>query len=306
MENDYINKIETLNLEIMELKKSKEYCLGRKIINIKELIKKGRIDVIIKRALNKKNVKKMAKYNAHGELENNFQFDVSLRKKEKPKIVIYTCITGKYDNLKTPFLKFNNIDYVAFTDNEEKKNSVWNVKDIPENIKDLKDNVLINRYIKFHPNELFKDYDYSIYIDGNIKVMSDFTDFIYGINDKTGLAFHRHQFRNCIYDEIEACRLVKKGNYKKMKIQTEMYKSEGFPEKFGLYECGVIVTDLKNNVSLKILDEWWKEFIKSEMRRDQISLPYIVWENGYKFEDIGSLGNNLYKNPKFEVIKHEN
>ena len=303
MEEKLLNKIEELNLENIELKKSKQYKKGDDIMKLIEMVKKFQLAKLLKKQINRKKVKK---FNLHGELENDFKYDESLVKTEKPKIAVYTCITGQYDKLITPFLNFENIDYIAFTDNKEEDNKVWKIRDIPENIKQLQDNILINRYIKFHPAELFKEnYDYAIYIDGNIKVISDLTNLVYAINSATGLAFHRHQFRNCIYNEIEVCRLIGKGNYEKMKKQTQRYRQEGFPEQFGLYECNVIVSDLQNNVGTSILDSWWNEFRNSESYRDQISLPYVVWKNNCQFDDIGSLGNNVYKNPKIRLENHK-
>lgn len=305
MENNeyFIKRIEELNLENIELKKTEQYKKGDDIMKLIEMVKKFQLAKILKKQINRKKVKK---FNLHGELENDFKYDTSLVKDKKPKIAVYTCITGQYDKLITPFLNFDNIDYIAFTDNKEEDNKVWEIRDIPENIKQLQDNILINRYIKFHPSELFKEnYDYAIYIDGNIKVISDLTNLVYAINNATGLAFHRHQFRNCIYNEIEVCRLIGKGNYEKMKKQTQRYRQEGFPEQFGLYECNVIVSDLKNNTGIELLHTWWNEFRNSESYRDQICLPYVVWKNNCQFDDIGSLGNNVYKNPKIRLENHK-
>ena len=74
--------------------------------------------------------------------------------------------------------------------------------------------------------------------------------------------------------------------------------------KFGLFECTIIVTDLHNNKGIELLDKWWNEFIKSESMRDQISLPYVIWKNGYSIDDIGNLGYNLKLNPKFKCWDH--
>lgn len=302
MEEEFLKKIEELNLENIKIKGSKEYKTGKDLINLKEMLKSFKFNKLISKFIARKMI---YKYNAHGELENDFKYDKSSISKEKPKVAVYTCITGKYDNLIQPFTKFANIEYIAFTDNLQQATNDWNIKDIPENIRKLKNNILINRYIKFHPHELFSDkYDYSIYIDGNIKVISDLTNMIYGINNKTGLAFHRHQFRDCIYNEIEVCRLIKKGNYAKLKEQIEQYKKEGFPSRYGLYECNVIACDLKNDNAKQLLNSWWDEFKNSQSLRDQIALPYVVWKNGYKFNDIGSLGNNVYKNPKIRIESH--
>ena len=300
MEKEFIEKIEELNLEIINLKKSKEYQKGKDLIKLKNMLKNFKFVEIFNKFSNRK---KMIKLNAHGELENDFKFDFISDK--KPKIVVYTAILGGYDDLKEPLLKLDNIDYVAFLDKNLNCETQWNIKSIPENIKELKNNTLINRYLKFHPSELFKDYDYAIYIDGNIKVISDLTSMTYSVNKEIGISLHKHQYRDCVYNEIEACKLLKKGNYKLLKEQVERYKAEGFPNNYGMLEGTVIVSDLNNDKATNLLNEWWEEFKNSESLRDQIALPYVLWRNNIRIDDVGNLGNNLYKNPKIRVYLHE-
>jgi len=298
-ETDYIKKIEQLNLENINLKNSKEYLTGKKIIKIKDSIKKFQIITLMKKICENKRINK---YNAHEQLNNDYIVEQS--NKVKPKIVVYTCITGNYDKeILEPFLKPSNIDYFLYTDNIQNKSDNWEIRELPEKVVEY-NNILKNRYLKMHPQELFTGYDYSIYIDGNVKVISDLTDLVYSIKDKTGISMHKHQFRNCIYNEIEVCKIKKKGDYPKMKKQVERYKNEGFPKKFGMLEATIIVTDLKNKNAKVILDSWWNEFISSESLRDQIALQYVIWRNNFKINDFGSLGNNLYKNPKFRVNIH--
>jgi hypothetical protein len=220
------------------------------------------------------------------------------------KIAIYTCITGNYDNVEEPVLLESNCDYFLFTNNKNIKSLNWKIKEIPENILELNNNAKINRYIKMHPKELFEDYDYAIYIDGNIKLISIISSFISNINEKTGLAIHRHCSNNCIYDEIKSCGAYGKGNYSKLKKQKNRYKKAGFPEQYGMVECNVLVSDLKNYESVKIFDEWWSEYMNSESMRDQIALPYVLWKNNIKICDIGNLGNNVNQNCKFKINTH--
>lgn len=69
-------------------------------------------------------------------------------------------------------------------------------------------------------------------------------------------------------------------------------------------EATVIVSDLKNEKSVELLELWWQEFIKSESFRDQLAWPFVLWENNLMIEDIGNLGNDIYKNPLVEIERH--
>ena len=36
------------------------------------------------------------------------------------------------------------------------------------------------------------------------------------------------------------------------------------------------------------MEDWWKE-IEKYSNRDQVSLPYVLWKNGYQIGDVGTL-----------------
>ena len=161
--------------------------------------------------------------------------------------------------------------------------------------------------MKFHPYSLFEnDYDYAIYIDGNVQLISDITG-LYRIAKESplGIALHLHSERDCVYNEAIWCKINRRGNIKKIEEALSKMKSEGFPEHFGLFEATIIVVDLHNQVGKHIMELWWKEFIKSECGRDQILFPYILWKNNYDIHSIGVLGNNEYFNPKFRIFSHK-
>lgn len=231
-------------------------------------------------------------------------FVVAEERKDRPKIVVYSCVTGNYDETSKPRHTFGNIDYVIFTDDKVKLDG-WTIRAIPKEYRQ-ETPALTNRYIKMHPYELFagSDYEYSIYVDGNIEIVGDLTPMTY-VTGKFGLAMHRHAMRDDIRKEVYACIAQKKGNKKKLLEQLKRYKKAGFPKKYGMLECNVIVTDLKNQYAKKILESWWSEFLRSGSMRDQIAMPYILWKKGYAIENIGNLGYNVYRNPKLRKREHK-
>lgn len=301
-ENDkiLIEKIEELNKEYIETGYNE---LGKYIKYIMNFLKKGKFIKIFqlillhfKRKRNKtkcniiKNEQKSTKYIVNSEND--------------AKIVIYTCITGNYDEIEEPLIIESGCDYFLYTNNKELESDIWTIKKIPDEIQKINDDAKINRYIKMHPKELFKDYDYAIYIDGNIKLISTISTFIDNINCKTGLAIHRHCANDCIFKEIKTCRAYGKGNYKNLKRQANRYKQEGFPINYGMLECNVLVSDLNNDKATEIFNKWWNEYLKSESMRDQIALPYVLWKNKIQVGDVGNLGNDVNKNYKLKINSH--
>lgn len=293
-QNDiYYRYLEELNNENIELLNSKEYRLGKKILNIKN---HNFIEMLKEYILRKK----VEKYNGKNIKVNNNTHKISSDK----KIVVYTCITGGYDDVQEPFYSNPNVDYIIYTDLKIKTEK-WKYKVIPENIKLINDNIIINRYIKFKMHELFSNYDYAIYIDGNVKIIGDVTKLIEKINNKSGLALHSHNCRNCAYNEAQVCVLKKKGVKNKIQDLIRKMKLEKFPTKYGLFEANVIAVDLKNENAKKIMNDWYNIFKESECYRDQIILPYVLWKNNLKFEDVGNLGENMHLNPILRKIKHK-
>lgn len=306
MNKNYNNQEEKLlecleyeNTRYKEMLNSKETILGKKIYRNLEKLKKLQILSILNDWIKSKRIKRL-RINE----KKNTELVEYKREISGKKIVVYTCITGNYDNILEPNFKDYNCDYVLFSDNINRTTKIWDKKEIPEEIKEIKNNILINRYIKMHPFEFFKEYDYSIYVDGNVKIISDVNSFIPFANSKAGLALHRHSRRECLYKEADFCKIVGKGKKEKIDKEIRKIKQDNMPSNLGLLECNLIVTDLKNQNARKILEDWWNEFEESECYRDQIILPYVIWKDGFEMKDVGSLGNNIFENPKVRIEKH--
>lgn len=99
---------------------------------------------------------------------------------------------------------------------------------------------------------------------------------------------------------------ISTGNSEKIRQQIELYQKEKFPSEFPLFEATVIVVDLKNEHAKVIMDAWWKEFNRSESKRDQLSFPYVIWKLGYSGKDVGCLGTDVKLNPKFRIVGWNN
>lgn len=301
-EDILLEKLELLNKEKQEIVNSKSYKLGYRILDTISLIKSHNMNQIITNIRNKKATQKLSKKHNSNPIDAVEYEEVD----KNSRIAVYTCIVGNYDYLAVPLVTFENVDYFLLTDKPEnyaKYASSYKIIIIPEDL--MKNgNILANRYVKFHPKDFFKGYDYAIYLDGNVRVVSDIRKFVCKAQVVSGIAMHKHRGRDCVYDEAEACKLYKRGNLEKIKEQTEFYISNGFPRHFGMNEATIIVSDLNNESSSFLLDAWWSEFIRSESYRDQIAWPYVLWTNGYSVDDIGNLGNDIYKNYIIEMLKH--
>lgn len=219
------------------------------------------------------------------------------------KIAIYTCIIGNYDSLQEPLFKPGNVDYILFTDGSSPSNSAWKSIDI-RSIKGIPalDASRVSRYVKLHPHLFLNDYDYSIYIDGNIQPCGDLRYLIHHLNPY-GFASCLHYMRNCLYEEFKACILKNKDDERIMRQQINSYRREGMPEQYGLTESNLLVRDHRHPVCIEIMERWWRE-IEKYSRRDQLSLSYVLWRMGIPVAEIGQIGNDVYRLPLIRFQHH--
>ena len=297
-----LKALEKLNLERIYYFESKDYRNLLRVNKVLESFPMHLIPLIINHKKNKRIREKVKLISTPIERE---QVEYADPLPEGLTGVAYTCITSGYDLPKEPLYNDPNLTYLLYTDLIEDMNTIWNQKEIKD-VPVLSNSNYANRYYKFHPFELFKgQYDYSIYIDGNVQLISD-TSSLFSIarDSNLGIAMHRHATMDCVYKNALWCKYNHRGNVDAIEAQVKKYQDEGFPKDFGLLEATIIVIDLHNDIAQDILNSWWDEFINSNGGRDQISLPYILWKKGYSVDDVGYLGNDEYHNPKFRINEH--
>ena len=188
--------------------------------------------------------------------------------------VVYTAVFGKYDRVPDVNTEWD-CDFVCFTDNVEVVSEGWQVVlvslegELPAQA---------NRRYKMLPHRFFPNYEYSLYIDGNIKVLKDPSALFNKYLEQSVIAIPKHQDRNCAYAEARLC--VKGGRVDKEIVEKQMarYSREGFPENFGMTENGVIFRRHHDSDVIALMEAWWKEYCCGG-RRDQLSLSYLVWKN---------------------------
>jgi len=298
------NLVKELNSENRILRTSSEYKRGKNISLLLDAISHFNVKPVIDLLKLRYNLKLADKYCKPTPFLYNYNTDKGKNQiLSNSKIAIYTCIFGNYDKIYEPKFIPNNCDFYIITDQFTVNNSCFKVIN-PNKYEILElDNIKRNRFFKMNPHLIFPDYEYSIYIDGNIEVYSDLTELVNKI-PKSGIAFHAHNKRNCIYNEYEVCKLLGKGDSEKTKKQINSYKEDGFPNGFGMVEANVIARQHNNPICKDIMADWWKEY-SIWGGRDQISLPYVIWKHDLKISEIATLGENVHVNPGIRIYNHK-
>jgi hypothetical protein len=199
------------------------------------------------------------------------------------KIVVYTCITGNYDHLYEPLYRSDDFDYVCFTDNQELESDFWKISKF--SVGDY-DPTRQARWVKILPHLFLKNYQYSIWVDANIRIIGDLKELIREHLVKASLAFYRHSDgRKCIYEEAKVCIKRNKDNEEVINRQIDRYKSLCYPKNNGLISSGVIIRKHKDPTIIETMEDWWKE-VENHSKRDQLSFNFVAWKNGTKFAII--------------------
>lgn len=247
--------------------------------------------------------KTISSLNEHLEYINNIISAYHLRypnesDRFKGKGVIYTAITGGYDSVIEP-IALDSFDYILLTDHEPYGyQGKWQVR-VVDNSNNLSPKMLA-RYLKMHPHEFLSDYDYSIYVDGCMKIIGNFSDFIATYRKKSGMiCFPHHESKDLLE---EAANIIdnNRGSQDELVAQIHRYQTEGYVGKGFVIESGCLVREHYDESLHKVMDDWWNELCKYEHGRDQMSFDYACWKNGYKY-DICDLP--VYKNPYCEVMQ---
>ncbi|MBN1973073.1 MAG: glycosyltransferase [Sedimentisphaerales bacterium] len=225
------------------------------------------------------------------------------KNQRKAKVVVYTAIIGNYDPLIIPEYITNDWDYVCFTDTEIPGEHIFEIRKTDYHHSDP---ARIARYIKTHPHLYFSEYDYSIWVDSSIMIRGPHLEnsIKQCINRKVLLMCNPHPHRDCIYDELKKCITLNKDDKAVMEAQVERYKNEGFPEKSGLLETGLLIRK-HNEEKVKAFNEiWWNE-IENGSRRDQLSVMYALWKNKLPYETLQNMKDiRLYDNNDYYLFLH--
>lgn len=223
------------------------------------------------------------------------------------KIAVFTCITSGYDKLSAPQLVEDNCDYFFITDlpdDEKVENEEFytrlNISEIIPIGSEYTPKGK-NRYCKSHGYDIFKEYKYSIYVDGNIMIVGKISELINKIGN-FGVAFHRLSYADDVFAHAMSLAIRKRIRKEDAIVEMKKIANEGFPFGYGVPECGVIVCDNTNIVARRILNSWFVRYNQGQAKRDQLYLPYILWKMHISVDEVCTLPGDWRSNGYFEIV----
>jgi len=225
------------------------------------------------------------------------------REMRKASRVYYTAVTGGYDRLIDHKYLDVDADYVCFTDNprllRHKRCGIWEIRPLAF---DMLDNTKNARWHKTHPQLLFPDYEISVWVDGNLNILTPYLQKLL-LSGKGALRVPVHYSRNCVYEEIKAVVSHHKEQQSIAYIARDFLLSQHMPEQYGLCETNIIYRRHGDGKVQKIMDDWWK-CIEKYSKRDQLSFTYALWQNDVTVESV-SIPNARVDKKNFDIVLHQ-
>ena len=176
-------------------------------------------------------------------------------------IILYTVTTGNKD----PYIE-QLFPFTRLVDSYDK----------------FKDNRRNSRIQKILSHKYF-DSEYTIYLDGNMKLLISPEEVIERYMDGYDMALFKHP-RGCIYKEAIAVAKLGMDDPEIIIEQAKHYEDIGFPKDIGMLQGGFIIR--RNNDRVKRFNEtWWADYCRYS-RRDQLSLMPTIDESGVKVNAI--------------------
>ncbi len=218
--------------------------------------------------------------------------------------VIYTCITGGYDDLKQPKTIYDDYDYICFSNSIfSSQVGVWSIKPI---FYDAVDNTRIARYVKHNPHVVIPEYKYSIWIDSNVQIVDNYLkDRVeLMISEQSLMATIQHPNKNCIYEDAREVLKLAREHFFPIYNEVKFLLSESYPPNNGLFETNILFRK-HNNLTIVDFSELWWGMICKYSNRDQLCQCYLAWKNNLKIDYLLPQGENTTNSPHFKRIEHK-
>jgi len=210
----------------------------------------------------------------------------------KKKLVIYTVVFGRYDEVKSPLYPetvLKEADLVCLTDDA---NVEWPWTGRKVSLPVPGDPVKSSRYPKILTHRYFPDYELSLYLDGNMRLAcrapSELIDL--ALHDRHW-AYFPNSYDQCLYKEGD--RIVALGLERRDVVvnQVSRYRSQGFPDNFGKINSNILVRRHNELEVISFAEQWWRE-VETGSYRDQLSFDYVRWKTGLAINVLQGLWTN--------------
>jgi hypothetical protein len=191
------------------------------------------------------------------------------------KLIVYTALFT--DDIKQvhgllPEYNVAGVEFICFTNTPYLKSNTWDIR-----VVDLEDSARKTaRKYKTLPHKYLPDYDAWIWMDNSCIFKYHPRDLFEYYMSNHDMCVHEHCDRRNIAEEARIIIERNLDDPEVVKNQISKYTNQGY-EPDSLYETGILMRRNTNEM-IKFNEQWWHE-ISNNSIRDQLSFPYVLWEN---------------------------
>lgn len=212
-------------------------------------------------------------------------------------VAIYTATYGGYDRLWEPVAQDIDVEWVAFTDDDQLAPvGPWEVVLRPPERDHPRMAAKVPRCL---PHVWLPEHPLTIWVDANMEITSPAfaREALAAMVD--GFATWQHPQRSCIYVEARASLKLAPAKYADQPIMAQVghYRRERFPQRGGLFATGTLARDSRFEI-VRAMGEQWLAECDRWTYQDQLSLPVVCRRLGitpgifpHRQIEPGRLGN---------------
>jgi hypothetical protein len=193
-------------------------------------------------------------------------------------VTLLTAIYGGYNSLNGLPVGHGFDRAVCVTDDPSLSGSGWETLYVPseEGFR------LAAKGPKLTPFE-FVDDDIVVWVDGSVTLLDgQFCNFaLDALDGMDVVAFDHPEPRDCLFQEAAYCQDWPQNREMPLREQTAHYRSEGMPERFGLWACGAL--GWRQTPEAVAFGQAWIAENRRWSTRDQVSFPYLLWKMPVRF-----------------------
>ncbi len=212
-------------------------------------------------------------------------FDASASQPINPRILVYSCYFGFHEPF-NPDATGAGVGYDRMVVTDHAALHLPGVTVLRPEVFESGDPGRMSRLAKICPHRFFFDYDWVIYVDNCAALITPPQSIVAQIEGQyeqaapPGRYLFSHDKRSCAYREAWLCMVKGKISKSDYRQQVRRYKADGFPKDQGLFTNTLMIQKMGDPVT-DVFNETWFDHFQSVSRRDQISLPYMLWKEGY-------------------------
>lgn len=121
--------------------------------------------------------------------------------------------------------------------------------------------------------------DVLVWMDGRVRLKgAPIRAVLRRVLGSSDVGLFPHPWRRCLFSEIKACARERLAPLEALAAQAERYRKLGMPKDFGLWNT-MVMAQKRSTVTAELGNRWWAEISRHSVR-DQVSLPFLLWQMG--------------------------